>query len=224
MTRAVLFDFGGTLDADGTPWNDRFHEGYLRLGGRLPAAAFAGHFQAADAQLARVGGVDSFGLARMVEEQVRLLRRLLPDGMTLDPAAWAGHFLDGARATAVRNRPLLDALGTRFTLAVLSNFTGNLGPCLAELGLAGCFTLLVDSARVGVRKPDPALFMMAFTSLGFGAGDCWMVGDNPFADIAPAAALGCRTCWLAPPARPLPPGLAPDRRIGSLTELAAALG
>ena len=36
----ILFDFGGTLDADGTRWSVRFHEAYRRAGGRLVLERF----------------------------------------------------------------------------------------------------------------------------------------------------------------------------------------
>jgi FMN phosphatase YigB (HAD superfamily) len=51
-----------------------------------------------------------------------------------------------------------------------------------------------------------------------------MVGDNFEADIRAAAALGMRTCWLAPPGRAAPPGdLAPTARIGRFAELEQVL-
>lgn len=223
MTGAVLFDFGGTLDADGIPWSARFHEGYQQLGGGLPAEAFSESFRWSDERLERVEDVARFSLTRMVEEQVRLLREHLPDGATIDPVRWAHGFLGRTQAAGSRNRPLLEALRSRFTLGIVSNFTGNLRPCLAELGLDDLFTVVLDSGEVGIRKPDPKIFAVAFAALGREASECWMVGDNPGADIAPAAALGCRTCWIAPSERPLPAGLRPDRRIASLTELPDAL-
>ena len=40
MRDVVLFDFGGTLDADGDRWAVRFHQAYARAGGRLAFSAF----------------------------------------------------------------------------------------------------------------------------------------------------------------------------------------
>ena len=36
----VLFDFGGTLDADGSRWSVRFHSAYRAAGGKQTFAAF----------------------------------------------------------------------------------------------------------------------------------------------------------------------------------------
>jgi putative hydrolase of the HAD superfamily len=224
MPGPVLFDFGGTLDADGQPWVERFFRGYRAVGGRLAPEPFEERFRISDRLLATTPGIEGLGLRAMVERQVGLLRGLLPDGAAVDGAVWAGGFLASSHATAARNQPLLRELAGARPLGVVSNFTGNLRPCLEELGLLDCFDVVLDSAEVGVRKPDARLFAVAFRAFAVSAEECWMVGDNPAADIAAAGQLGCATCWLAPAERPLPDGLRPDRRIAALTELSAVLG
>jgi FMN phosphatase YigB (HAD superfamily) len=220
---AVLFDFGGTLDADGRPWCDRFYDGYRAVGGRLPLVEFREQFVHSDRLLARQPGIGSFGFGRMVAAQVELLRELLPDGPGLDAASWSAGFIRGTQQVVARNRPVLEQLSEKFELGLVSNFTGNLLPCLEELGLRSCFAVVFDSAVVGCRKPDARLFQAAFAALEQPAERCWMVGDNPFTDIEPAARLGCATCWLAPRERPLPAGVVPTRRIAEFSELPAVL-
>jgi hypothetical protein len=44
----LLFDFGGTLDADGVAWKERFHALYQAEGLDMTAEAFAPVFFAAD--------------------------------------------------------------------------------------------------------------------------------------------------------------------------------
>jgi HAD superfamily hydrolase (TIGR01549 family) len=223
MAEAVLFDFGGTLDADGQRWSQRLYRGYRAAGGGLALEPFEDRFATSDRLLAGVPEVAGFGFRRTVQVQVELLRELLPDGAAVDADAWTEDFVEEARATAARNQPLLGALAGRFALGVISNFTGNLRPCLTELGLEHFFEVVFDSADLGIRKPDRRIFAAAFDALGLPPALCWMVGDNPFADIAPATAMGCTTCWLAPASRPLPDGVRPTRRIASLTELPAVL-
>jgi putative hydrolase of the HAD superfamily len=224
MAGPVLFDFGGTLDADGRPWGERLFEGYQSAGGHVARDPFLACFRVSDRLLAATPEIVGLGLRAMVERQVALLRGLLPDGGGIGAAAWVDRFLAAAHATAERNHPMLIALARTRPLGVVSNFTGNLRPCLEELGLLECFELVLDSAVVGLRKPDERLFAAAFSALDVEPEACWMVGDNPFADIAPAAKLGCSTCWIAPAERPLPAGARPDRRIAALTELPAVLG
>ncbi len=77
---------------------------------------------------------------------------------------------------------------------------------------------------VGWSKPDPRIFRHTLAALGASAERAWMVGDNFEADIRAAAALGMRTCWLAPPGRAAPADLAPTARIGRLVDLEQVLG
>jgi putative hydrolase of the HAD superfamily len=57
-------------------------------------------------------------------------------------------------------------------------------------------SLLMSSERVGIRKPDPAIFIEAARELGLPAHDCWYVGDHPVNDIAGASRAGMRAVWL----------------------------
>jgi putative hydrolase of the HAD superfamily len=215
MTRAevVLFDFGGTLDADGVHWSPRFHAAYRDAGGTLDFAAFEPLFQASDVALARLPGVAALGFRAMIEAQARLLVDLLPDRARVDGAQVAERFHAAALAVLGRNTPILERLARRYRLGIVSNFTGNLVPCLEELGLARLFAAVSDSGRVGWAKPDSRLFQHALAALRAPADRAWMVGDNFEADIRPAAALGIATCWLTSPGRPAPAGVVPTARI-----------
>ena len=220
----MLFDFGGTLDADGVPSAGQFHAAYVALGGSCDAESFAGVFRESDHQLATIAHIAQLDYSHTVHTQVALLGSLLTDEPAVDWQAVAGRVIDAARATAARNRPVLDALRSHSRLGVVSNFTGNVDRCLAELGLLDYFDTVADSAVVGHAKPEPEVFRIALRALDVAPDDALMVGDNPFADVRAAAALGMATCWIAPPARPVPPGCAPTYRIGTLPDLLAVLG
>jgi len=220
----VLFDFGGTLDADGVHWSPRFHAAYRAEGGVLDFAAFDPLFKASDVALAGLPGVATLGFRAAIEAETRLLGERLPDGHRLDPMAIARRLHGDALAMVHRNRPVLERLARRFRLGVVSNFTGNLKPCLQELGLATLFAVLCDSAVVGCSKPDPRIFRGALAELGAAPGRAWMVGDNFEADIQGAAAVGLRTCWLAPAGRSLPAGApGPTARIARLIDVEPVL-
>jgi HAD superfamily hydrolase (TIGR01509 family) len=220
---AVLFDFGGTLDADGLRWSVRFHEAYAAGGGRLDADAFESIFRASDRALETYPGIRSMGFRVMLETQAGLLRTLLPDGAEIDPRAIAQRVHEQALGIVARNRPVLGALRSRYRLGVISNFTGNLGICLMELGLRDMFEVVTDSAVLGSSKPDARAFVHTIETLGLPPHATWMVGDNFEADIRPSDKLGMQTVWLAPASRPLPPGCVPTARIAALTELPAVL-
>jgi putative hydrolase of the HAD superfamily len=220
---AVLLDFGGTLDADGVHWAPRFHQAYLAAGSTVPFSQFEPVFAESDRQLARLPGIRSLGFRATIDAQIEILQRLLPADTKVNPARVADHFHAAAQAVVARNRPVLERLADRRRLAVVSNFTGNLDRCLAELNLLSLFSVAVDSAVVGVTKPSPGIFTLALTQLGTPAERSWMVGDNFAADVVPAAALGMRTCWIAPRERSLPRTVpdVPTARIDRLDQLEA---
>jgi len=222
---AVLLDSGGTLDADGVHWSPRFHAAYRAEGGTLDLAAFDPIFKMSDQALARLPGIAALGFRAAIETQARLLGDILPERDRVNPAAVAGRLHADALAVVRRNRPILERLARRYRLGIVSNFTGNLQPCLEELGLARLFTAVSDSAVVGCSKPDPRIFLGTLTTLGARPERAWMVGDNFEADIRGAAALGMRTCWLGPPERPLPPGAGdvPTVRIACFVDIERVL-
>jgi len=219
----VLFDFGGTLDADGARWSVRFHAAYVTAGGQQPFAVFEEAFRASDRALVRVTGISTLGFRAMVDLQAALVLAHLPDGRALRREQIVDEFHAAALAVIRRNQELLARLQQSYRLAVVSNFTGNLGPCLEELDLMRYFSAVADSGRVGVTKPDPRLFRHALESLGGKAEPVWMVGDNFEADIRPAASLGMQTAWLAPPVARSPDAGLPTVRLTTLTELAEVL-
>jgi FMN phosphatase YigB (HAD superfamily) len=220
----ILFDFGGTLDADGARWSVRFHSAYRVAGGRQSFAAFEKVFRESDRALGRFSGIERLGFRAMVDAQAGLLLARLPDGAALSKKAIADDFHASTCTVVARNVALLDRLQQSFHLGVVSNFTGNLEQCLQELGVMKYFSVVADSGRVGVTKPDPRLFQHALTKAGLGAMPSWMVGDNFESDIRPAAALGLRTAWLAPDAEKSPERGLPTARIKTLSDLAAVLG
>ena len=217
----MLFDFGGTLDADGVHWSPRVHAAYRAVGGGLDFAAFESFFKASDAAVARLPDIRTLGFRAAIDAQARLLAGFLPD--RVDPGALADRLHTDALAIVTRNTPVLERLARRYTLGVVSNFTGNLEPCLQELGLARFFSVMSDSALVGWSKPDARIFTHTLDVLRVSPQRAWMVGDNFEADVRGAATLGMRTCWLAPPDRSPQAGLVPTARIARFPDVEQVL-
>jgi HAD superfamily hydrolase (TIGR01509 family) len=223
MLSTLLFDFGGTLDADGVRWCVRFHQAYRAAGGMLPLEEFEPAFRASDRELEARDAVRRLGFRAMIELQAALLRGLLPDGHRLDFTRVADAFWSESVAVVRRNRALLERLRARHRLGVVSNFTGNLDRCLAELDLLRLFAITVDSLVVGIAKPEPGIFRYALDALGARPESSWMVGDNLEADIRPAAAVGLSTCWLTPADRAAADAALATACISRLTEFPALL-
>jgi putative hydrolase of the HAD superfamily len=90
----------------------------------------------------------------------------------------------------------LDALaGAGVRLGVVSNADGRIASALERAGLADRFEVIVDSAVVGVEKPDPAIFSHALGPLGLEPDEAWYLGDTVTYDAAAADAAGL-TSWV----------------------------
>ncbi|MGH7895251.1 MAG: HAD family hydrolase [Candidatus Binatia bacterium] len=219
---ALLLDYGGTLDGDALHWFDHFAALYARLGIAVPIARLKSAFYAADAALAASPDAQGYRLEPMVRAHVRLQFATL----TLDGAGLvdrlADAFVADTRRAWDRNRPLLARLATRFRLGVVSNSYGNMPVLLDEAGL-GPFELVIDSALVGIHKPDPAIYTLAAERLGLPPGTILHVGDSWERDVAPARQIGMQAAWLASPTAAMPAQPAAIWRLGSLMELEALL-
>ncbi|ENU30736.1 MULTISPECIES: HAD family hydrolase [unclassified Acinetobacter] len=66
------------------------------------------------------------------------------------------------------------------------------------LGLSEFFSSILVSEAVGLRKPDPKIFLLSCTQLGVPPQDCIFVGDNEIADIQGAKKVGMRTIFFHP--------------------------
>lgn len=85
----------------------------------------------------------------------------------------------------------LDALrvGGR-TLGVVSNSEGRLESFLEHVGLRPYFAFVLDSAIVGIDKPDPGIFHMALERAKVHPHEALFVGDNYPIDILGARRVG----------------------------------
>lgn len=93
-------------------------------------------------------------------------------------------------------KPVLAYLSSKYPLVLVSNFYGNINTILKDFGISHFFNAVVESAVVGVRKPDPAIFTLGVAQLGMPAADTVVIGDSFSKDMAPGKAAGCQTIWL----------------------------
>ncbi len=219
---AVLLDYGGTLDGDAQHWFDHFVRLYAEAGADVAYPALKDAFYSADAALAREPEIRTYGLDRMVRTHVALqLQRLACDDRRLANSL-TDAFVAKTRDAWDRNRLLLQRLSREFRLGVVSNSYGNMPALLAEAKLAP-FAVVVDSALVGITKPDPAIYELAAARLALPADVILHVGDSWERDVVPAHAIGMRTAWLARPEVTMPAEPTGIWRLASLLDLEALL-
>jgi putative hydrolase of the HAD superfamily len=94
---------------------------------------------------------------------------------------------------------------TGVALAIVSNSDGTLEGRLAREGICQVgpgrgvpMSIVIDSAAVGVAKPDPAIFTIALEACGVPAERALHVGDTVGADVDGALAAGVRPVHLEP--------------------------
>lgn len=219
--KAVLFDFGGTLDSDGVSWPHRFFPIYRDLGAAAEWDPFLKAFYRSDDSLAQRHRLEGLDLTRTVELQAEaVLEALAPERVAL-AADVARRFVAESRATFARNRPALEELRRHCRLGVVSNFYGNLESVLAGEGLLELFEATADSGRLGFMKPDARLFRHVLDRLGAKPDEAAMVGDSLPRDIRGAEALGMEHVWLDPAGQG--PCCARGHSIRRLTELSAVI-
>ncbi len=190
--RAVLFDAGGTLiHVDG--------ERVCRAAGvDFDAAAFR------TAESEAVAAVRRLVLERPESrdaERIPLYMTTLVRGLGLDReeacreaagriAAEHGraNLWSKAADDAVETLSELRARGYR--IAVVSNADGRVRRLLEVAGLAPHLEFVVDSAEVGLEKPDPRIFHAATDRLGLPPGACAYVGDIYEIDVVGAERAG----------------------------------
>lgn len=220
---AVLFDFGGTLDADGLPWKERVFRLFLDEGIVVARERFDPIFYAADDAL--VGALPATCSFR--ETVTRLVAGIADALGPRDRAAAeriARRFLDEALAQLAGNARLLVRLARRYRLGIVSNFYGNLGRVCDDAGIRSLFSVLVDSAEVGCSKPDPRIFRAALEALGVEPAAATFVGDSLQRDMVGARGVGMRHIWLVGAAAPAAaPCCRDDRQIRALGELETIL-
>ncbi|PZR70902.1 MAG: hypothetical protein DLM73_16960 [Chthoniobacterales bacterium] len=225
MIRTILFDMGGTLDGDGLHWMDRFFALYQSFGVELLRQSIREAFDDAERKSALDETIASSNLAQMLELYVgwqlaylgledRALQRHLVDG-----------FIEPVRKAAAENARLLATLVERgFELGVVSNGCGNVETLCEDFGYAPFLSVIVDSRRVKLFKPDPAIFLHAAEKLGGDPETMLMVGDSFDRDVVPAKRVGMKTAWLeGATLRECPDPSLVDLHLRRLADLPAAL-
>lgn len=203
--KSLIFDYGGTLDTRGRHWARVLWEAYTEVGIPVSEAAFREAYVHGERTLARnpiIQPEDDFRI--VLEKKVDIETRHL-----VDKAAWpvgederlraakavADYCYAYARRTTEESRHVLASLRPYYDMVLVSNFYGNISAVLRDFNFT-CFSRIIESAVVGVRKPDPAIYRLGVAATGKRPDEVLVVGDSYEKDILPAHEVGCATAWL----------------------------
>ena len=193
MTRGYIFDYGGTLDTGGCHWGKMLWYAYQHVGVPVSEAQFRDAYVHAERTLGRTPIIrPDYTFRQTLEEKLRLQLEFLGVPTDYHSPLTSDLYADVLRHTA-HSREVLQQLPQPKVL--VSNFYGNMPTVLREFGFDGLFLHVVESAVMGVRKPDPQIFTLGVEALGMQPDEVVVVGDSMDKDIIPAGKAGCHTVW-----------------------------
>lgn len=201
--KGILFDFGGTIDTDGVHWSEEFWAAYVASEIDVSKKDYeTAYIQANENMLeGLIKPTDTF--LTTIGHQIRLqLEYLIANGKIavsmkdLYGQAITNHCYQHVQSTIQGMADVLAELSRKFKLVLVSNYYGNIERVLIEFNIRQYFVGVIDSGTVGVRKPDPAIWMMGVDLLGLKPTECLVVGDSYSRDIVPAKKIGCYTAWI----------------------------
>ena len=219
-----MFDFGGTLDSDGGHWLDRFHIIYKREGLEIPFSKLKEAFYYADDKCCKDPKVNALNLHALMEYHVQLQFNRLNLNDNFKKQRIIDRFCKEMEYYLGRNLLLLKKLHSRYKLGIVSNFYGNVSVICDEMGLSKFLDIIIDSERIGIRKPDPRLFIKAMDALKVKPSNTIFVGDSYERDMIPCKRLGMKVIWLKGPNPRIPKDHIPvDAEIFTLIQLESLL-
>ena len=199
MIKGILIDFGGTIDSDGIHWFDAFKEAYDMVAD-IPHDLLWDAYVHTERTLGRnpiIKPTDTF--CKTLQTKIALQTEYLQTkGVTITAQ---DTILDTCYNKVVKHistvsKPALEKI--KLPMVLVTNFYGNMHTVLEEFGLSHLFKDVIESAVVGVRKPDPRIFRLGVAALGLEPSETVMIGDSLDKDILPAQSIGCHTFHITP--------------------------
>jgi 2-haloacid dehalogenase len=224
--RTLLFDLDSTL-FDATTSEDAAFDETLRLAGVDDPPVYRDLYNEINGAL--WAAVERGELTPLVVRNLRFEQLVERAGLEADPQLLADTFVagmgkygglyDGARE-------VLQALSGRVPLALVTNGLSEVQRTRVErLDLTPLFDAIVISSEVGVAKPSPGFFDIAFERLGWPAKDsALMVGDSLTSDMRGGYDYGMATCWYNPTGKTNDQDDIVTHEISDLEELIALVG
>ena len=214
MIQGIIFDYGGTIDTNSLHWSEVLWEGYCNVGIPVSKDEFRTSYVFAERALARhpyIKPEHNFLDLLTIKcdlETTDLMTRgvwMVAEGERKSKSDAVAVFCYNYVLNVLKvSRPIIARLSEKYPLVLVSNFYGNIETILEDFHLQ-YFRHIVESAVVGVRKPDPKIFQLGVDALRNAAGkteeelpasNIIVIGDSFSKDIVPATQIGCQTVWI----------------------------
>lgn len=205
MIKGYIFDYGGTLDTAGRHWGKVLWQAYRKHAVPVTEDMFREAYVYAERTLGKNPIIQSdYTFYKTLDMKLRIEMEYLAEAGCMDKSgkdylslhkSMLEDIYEGVRQETARSREVLEILASKYPLVLVSNFYGNIKVVLKEFHLDHLFRETIESAVVGVRKPDPGIFSLGVTALNMRPEEVAVVGDSFDKDIIPAVKAGCHTIW-----------------------------
>lgn len=231
MIKGYLFDYGATLDTAGCHWGQMLWASFRRCGVPVTEQQFRDAYVYGERTLGSrnlIAPEDTFYTTLGVKLRLEFCFLMQVGALKTDEGEAAlmrervqNDVYKRVLDTTKESRTVLEKLRKNYEMVLVSNFYGNIRTVLKEFGLDVFFKDIVESAEVGIRKPDRRIFEMGVQRLGLRPDEVVVVGDSFRKDVVPAKEAGCHAVWLKgePWKQEAVDETVPDRIIYSLKEL-----
>lgn len=202
--KGLIFDYGGTLDTGGDHWSEIIWAAYQKAGVAVDKAEFREAYVYAERELARERHIlpaHDFHDMLLIKMRIELgwlasHGLMSPEAVEDKSQATAKLCYESARASVDAAKPVLEKLSEKYPIVLVSNFYGNIDTVLRDFGVRGYFKDIIESAVLGIRKPDPRIFEHGVKALDMLPSEVLVIGDSYRKDIIPAESIGCQAIWL----------------------------
>ena len=219
--RGVLFDYGGTIDTNGVHWAEVIWQAYQAANIPVTKETFREAYIHGERTLGKNPIIKPHHtFLDMMRIKIEIQIQSLPyppqrrgekgNDQSFSPevssfslplggmggASIVDYCYNYAHASVEKARPVIEWMASKYPLAMVTNFYGNMRAVLRDFGIDHLFPIIIESAVVGVRKPDPRIFRLGVEALQLSANEVVVIGDSYDKDIVPATTVGCQTIWL----------------------------
>ena len=204
--QAFIFDYGGTLDTGGRHWGIHIGKAYERCQVPVTEEQYREAYVHTERTLGKNPIVQSdYTFKKTLETKINIQFDYLMDKGVLkssdeDVATMKNAIVDDLYKSVIlttrHSVEVLKELHKKYHMVLVSNFYGNMSVVLQEFGFDNLFDAVIESAIVGIRKPNPEIFRKGVEALHLSAENVMVVGDSIMKDILPAHEAGCMVTWL----------------------------
>ena len=186
--KGYIFDFGGTLDTAGTHWGKMLWHAYERQNIPIEEEDFRNAYVYAERELERKAIIrPESSFRETLEAKIELEFEYLSEQGLLEQTGFSLVSMQTAmlndlyrkvKLITAESRTVLLSLKEKYPLVLVSNFYGNMNTVLVEFELDNLFDRVVESAVVGIRKPDLRIFQLGIDALALKSEDITVVGTS----------------------------------------------